>query len=464
MITSEIKISGIKYSRLFLTVGFLLIGLGLLFPIFTLHTWFRIIIKIREAINTGDSGHLILASATINSLYAIQSTFIFMGTMLVIFHSAFKYWLKSFDIFLVSLTAIIFLHWTNSLIFEMPWEPVSTILALIITLFLFEKLYGETNSFIQVFIVSIQVFFAFHWLNIMPIFSSYRFGQSDIHYSIKIAGTYLNAVTVLNFTGFAFFFPFIISAFITATLFISYSRNIHMVRDNYEKESEIRNMRVKALENRVYQEVKSLVHDLKTPLVTIRGLNSLMLSSSGNEKMKEYSGRIESSVTKMSEMISSFLYESSRQKLKAVDLISYIRSQLPLEDEKIKFEINIEDSLPDIYVNKIRVARAVINILENAIIVPCKHPYKMINVVVEKAERGIDIIVQDNGIGIKEAEIQKIWEVGYSTNNTSGLGLPFAKNIIEDNKGTIAVQSQPDIGTTVTIFLPCVDKFEEMDY
>jgi len=457
---SEIKMSKIKHPKIFLTTGIFLIGLGLLFPVFSQFVWFNIIRTLREAINTGDSGHLILASATINFLYAIQSTLIFMGTMLVIFHSKLRSSLKQFDIFLVSLTSIIFLHWTNSLIFELPWEPISTILALLITLFLFEKLFGETNSFIQVFIVSIQVFFAFHWLNIMPLFSSYRFGQSDLHYSIKIAGIYLNAVAVLNFTGFAFFLPFIISAFITATLFISYSRNIHMMRENYEKEGEIRDMRMKALEDRVYQEVKSLVHDLKTPLVTIRGLNSLMFSANGQGKLEEYSERIENSVAKMSEMISSFLYESSRQKLKASELISYIRAQLPLEDERIRFVISVDEELPDIYVNKIRTARAVINILENAIIVPCRHSYKLINVSVKPAEKGIEIIVQDNGIGIKESDLQRIWEVGYSTNNTSGLGLPFARNIIEDNEGTIDIKSRENVGTTVTIFFPKADSLK----
>jgi signal transduction histidine kinase len=197
--------------------------------------------------------------------------------------------------------------------------------------------------------------------------------------------------------------------------------------------------------------------------VTIRGLNSLLLSSYENGKLMEYSERIENSAIKMSEMISSFLYESSRQKLKTIELISYMRAQLPLEDENIKFVFSIEDELPDIYVNKIRIARAVINIFENAIIVPHKHPYKLINVKVKPAERGICIIVKDNGIGIKESNLQKIWEVGYSTNNTSGLGLPFAKQIIEDNSGTIEISSQLDVGTTVKIFLPSVEGFEESD-
>ena len=130
-------------------------------------------------------------------------------------------------------------------------------------------------------------------------------------------------------------------------------------------------MKAKVLENRIYQEVNSLVHDLKTPLVTIRGLNSLMLFENAGKKRKEYSERIENSVTKMSDMISGFLFENSRQRLKLTELINYVRAQLPLENERIRFSINIEEELPDIYINKIRIARALINILENAIVTMC---------------------------------------------------------------------------------------------
>ncbi|MGE5633511.1 MAG: sensor histidine kinase [Caulobacteraceae bacterium] len=450
-------VNEIKSSKLFMTSGFILIGIGLIFPYFTQVAWLNVILKIREAINAGDSGHLILASASASFLYALQSTFLFLGTMLATCRIGYK----RLEISLMSLIAVIALHWVNSLIFDLPWEPIATILALCINLFLFEKIFGETNSILHVLIVAVQVFFAFQWLNIMPMFSAYRIGESDIPYSIKIAGIYLQASSVLNFTGFAFFLPFIFSAFITAMLFISFSKNMQIMRENYAKESELRNIKEKALKNRIYQEINSLVHDLKTPLVTIHGLSSLLASSKDQGKLEEYSVRIEGSITKMNEMISSFLYETSRQRLKANELISYIRAQLPLEDDTIKIDINMEENLPDIYVNKIRVARAVINIMENAIIVPCKNPFKHILFEVKTISDGLNIKIQDNGIGIKESDLPRIWEVGYSTNNTSGLGLPFAKQIIEDNGGSISISSQPEQGTTVNIFLPSNSGFRD---
>lgn len=443
--------------RLAVLGGILLIITGMLFPLFTQGAWSNVIFKIRDAIGAGDSGHLILAGASMSILYAGQSTAISLGTILIIYYTEFKGVFNESRIPIIAFAAVILFHIIDSFIFQLPWEPVPTTISLVITLFIFEKLLWERNNFIQISIISIQIFFAFQWLNIMPIFSSYYIGQSDIPASIKIAGLYLNASSVLNFTGFAFFLPFIFSSFITTILFISFSQNINMMKDNYKKENEIKDMKRRILENGVYNEIKSLVHDLKTPLVTIRGLNSLIGITKDREKLAEYSEKIDSSAEKMTEMISSFLYETSRQKLNGVELINYLRAQLPLEDESVKIDMNISENLPYIYVNKIRMARAIINILENAIIAPCSKDYKHIIFEAIRVQDGMSIIVRDNGTGIEEADLPLIWEVGFSKNNTSGLGLPFSKQIIEDNGGTIEIESRVNQGTDVTVFIPEMD-------
>lgn len=447
-------LTGIKHQKMLIIYGLLIIGFGLYFPIVSQPVWFNVIGKIREAVSIGDSGHLILASALTSFLFSIQSMFFFLGTILVVCFFSFQSETKRWKRFIASLSLIIFLHWFNSSVHGLPWEPVPTASSAVISLFLFERIFHETSNFLQVSIVSVQVFFAFQWLVIMPLLSAYPIGTSDIPFSIKIAGLYLQAGPVLNFTGFAFFLPFISSAFLTTILFISYSQNIRIMEENHQKERKLQQMKVKALENRIYQEIHSLVHDLKTPLSTIRGLNSLLAMTNSRGKFGEYCERIENSVVKMNEMISGLLYESARQKLKAADLINYIRAQLPLEDETIKIDIHMDEDLPELYVNKIRVARAIINLLENAIMAPCMHSQKKIKFEVKSSAEGILIIVQDNGTGIRASDLPRIWEAGYSTRNTSGLGLPFAKQIIESHNGWIDVQSQVNLGTTVTLFLP----------
>lgn len=441
------------FKKIYIIFGIILLIISIHFPIITKYAWFNIIYRIKEAVTLGDSGHLILASAVMSFLYALQNSIMFLGIIFIIFYLKME---KSYNkIKLISIfifTAFIF--YFSNIILNFQQELITTALSLIICLFLYEKLFEETNSFFIVFIISFQVFFAFQWINIMPLFSPYHIGQTDIPYSIKIAGLYLNSAAVLNFTGWAFFLPLIFLAFTTSTLFVSYAKNMKIIKDNYEKQKEIQNMKAKIMQSRINNEMKTLVHDLKTPLVTIRGLSSLLSISKDYDKIQEYCQRIDGSVDKMNEMISCFLYESSKQKIKTEELINYVRAQLPLEDNSIKIDIKIYEGVPDLYVNKIRMARAIMNILENAIIVSCVKPFKHIIFEAKPCEEGVNIIVKDNGIGIDEKEIIKIFEMGYSTNNTSGLGLWFAKKVIEENEGKIEISSSKDEGTTVLIYLP----------
>ena len=71
------------------------------------------------------------------------------------------------------------------------------------------------------------------------------------------------------------------------------------------------------------------------------------------------------------------------------------------------------------------------------------------------------ITVQDRGIGIAEAEIQRIFEPFYRSSavleaqiHGTGLGLPVAKSIAEAMAGTLSVESQPGRGSTFTLRLP----------
>jgi hypothetical protein len=172
--------NGVNKYKMSMLGGILLIVLGTVFPFITQDAWFNIIFKIRDAISAGDSGHLILASASMSLLYAVQSTSLFLGVILVAYYSELKSRFSEYKISTITLIAVILLHIANSLILDTPWEPVPTILSIIISLFIFEKLLWERSNVFQVAIVSIQVFFAFQWLNIMPIFSPYQIGKGDI--------------------------------------------------------------------------------------------------------------------------------------------------------------------------------------------------------------------------------------------------------------------------------------------
>jgi len=84
-----------------------------------------------------------------------------------------------------------------------------------------------------------------------------------------------------------------------------------------------------------------------------------------------------------------------------------------------------------------------------------KDPYINIKLIVNESKA--QIIIEDNGIGIKPDRISKIFDMFYratSTSNGSGLGLYIAKESIIKLEGTISVESEFERGTKFTLNIP----------
>ncbi len=71
------------------------------------------------------------------------------------------------------------------------------------------------------------------------------------------------------------------------------------------------------------------------------------------------------------------------------------------------------------------------------------------------AENRIEICISDNGEGIPQESLEKIFEPLYSTKSFGvGLGLPIVKGIMEQHSGGIEVENLVDMGTCFTLWLP----------
>ncbi|HAS72727.1 MAG TPA: sensor histidine kinase, partial [Clostridiales bacterium UBA8960] len=123
-----------------------------------------------------------------------------------------------------------------------------------------------------------------------------------------------------------------------------------------------------------------------------------------------------------------------------------------------KIALNYSAYLPQIYVNKIRVSRALLNIVENAIVVKTNSDVKEINIDVYTDQGYLFIEIKDNGIGISPENLESVWEAGYSTKQSTGLGLYFVKKIVEDNDGMVKIESEPGIGTSVKVCFPSIER------
>ena len=104
--------------------------------------------------------------------------------------------------------------------------------------------------------------------------------------------------------------------------------------------------------------------------------------------------------------------------------------------------------------NKIRLARAVINLVNNAFEVVDRETGR-IDISVENPEpETVSITVRDNGRGISPEVIDKIFDIGYSGKQSTGLGLAFTKQVIENHQGTIRIDSKEGEYTEARVSLP----------
>jgi signal transduction histidine kinase len=120
---------------------------------------------------------------------------------------------------------------------------------------------------------------------------------------------------------------------------------------------------------------------------------------------------------------------------------------------RIHFEVDAPASLPDAMADRVLIARAMINIIENAL---HAMPGQGALVITARADAGqIVIAVGDTGVGMDEEALARVFEPYFSTKATgTGLGLTIASRNVELNGGTLAVASKKGEGTTVTIRLP----------
>ena len=111
--------------------------------------------------------------------------------------------------------------------------------------------------------------------------------------------------------------------------------------------------------------------------------------------------------------------------------------------------------LPLINGDKNRLRQVFINIIDNAI--KYSNSGCTVNVEASEVDGCIQIVVEDNGCGIKASDLPRVKTKFFKANHTrrgSGIGLAVADEIITMHGGTLEVQSQENVGTTVIITLP----------
>lgn len=217
----------------------------------------------------------------------------------------------------------------------------------------------------------------------------------------------------------------------------------------------------------------NISHELRTPMNAIIGFTSLLLDDSALQLSARHRSsleRVSRNARDLLELINNVLdlskIEAGRMDVYAEpadvrDLIERAISAVePLrENRPVKFRLEVEENLPSLRTDRMKLQQILINLLSNAIKFTSEGEIKV------RAERAvqdrINIAVSDTGIGIAESDIAKIFEefrqVGQSPQGGrqgTGLGLTITRRLVELLGGEINVLSRLGEGSVFAVTLP----------
>ncbi len=210
--------------------------------------------------------------------------------------------------------------------------------------------------------------------------------------------------------------------------------------------------------------IASISHDLKTPLTSVIGYSNLMMGKDmSKEQVTKYNEKINSKAKNMKDILNNFdeyLVNNTSQtlKLKSVkigDLLSQIKEDYEFDLKNINIKLVIESNCADyeIKVDIQRIKRIIANIVDNSV----RHikTNGIIKIRVEAEESFYKFTISDNGKGVDEKIIGKIFEPLFTTDNArkiSGLGLSICKEFVELHGGTIKAYN--NLGLTIEFTIP----------
>lgn len=231
----------------------------------------------------------------------------------------------------------------------------------------------------------------------------------------------------------------------------------------------------KSLENeKELHQIKSrfismVSHEYRTPLTVILSsanlLNNYMEKMSSEQIQKQYKN-ISASVASMTNLLDDVLMIGKTENLTSLNIMEFdLSNSISSIIENIKFVDNGKHQfiidMPDklcVFSDKKLLDHAIGNVLSNAVKYS-ESDTKVTIQVIEKENEMLEISIIDEGIGIPEEDIDKVFDSFYRSYNTgtiegTGLGMSIVKKSIESLNGSIEIESKLDVGTKIKFIVP----------
>jgi len=215
--------------------------------------------------------------------------------------------------------------------------------------------------------------------------------------------------------------------------------------------------------------VQTVSHDLRSPLMGILGYAHLLqkkIHDTLSAREKGFLNEIFISVDRLNVMIDDILLttkiahvESPYEQINMNELIAMIEQRLEFRIKESRAEIIVQQNLPDILCDRIKIGEVFHNLMTNAIKFSSRNNIPKIEISYNDKGNAHEFMVRDNGIGIDsthQAEIFKIFKHVDKSDyyQGTGVGLSIVKNIIDDHGGRIWVESKQGEGATFFFTIP----------
>lgn len=233
-----------------------------------------------------------------------------------------------------------------------------------------------------------------------------------------------------------------------------------IIRDTTEQQK----MKTKMLQSErlaaVGQAVARVTHEIKNPLMIIGGFSSQIRSHIENEKDRhkldmvlDEVQRLERVVAELGDFTKGYTLIKRPANINSVikDVIQIMKGTC--SKDKYKFKKELSDQIDEIECDPDKLKQVFINIISNGL--EAMEDGGTISISTEKIPTGVEIRINDEGIGIEAEQLQNIFEPFYTTRkHGSGLGLTITYKLIEAHNGDIWAISTPGKGTTFSIQIP----------
>ncbi|WP_405201509.1 sensor histidine kinase [Dokdonia sp. LLG6352-1] len=256
-----------------------------------------------------------------------------------------------------------------------------------------------------------------------------------------------------------------LSIIFTLIIVIAYSSALHQLN----KQRQISQIKTDFINN--------MTHEFKTPIATINlALDALKNSkiSSSPEKVAYYQGLIREENKRMHGQVENVLRISklekneldiNKERLDMHELVEDASNHILLlvEDRGGYINLHLDAERTPVLANESHFTNVLVNIMDNAVKYTPEDRAPEIDVYTENTKDSIVIKIKDKGDGMSKTVQKKVFDKFYREHTGDihnvkghGLGLAYAKRIVDDHQGEISVESEKGMGSTFIIKLPLI--------